>query len=67
MDVDHLSYVEIAHALMEADHGLSGGRFAPFVAQRMDARGIGRVRVGPQLAPLGPDSHAASIRTMVPR
>lgn len=63
---DYLSYGDVAGALLEADRLLSGGRYQRLIARNFALRDIGRIVVGPRLAPPGPESHAFSARTLAP-
>jgi hypothetical protein len=66
LDASHLSYARIADAFEEVDREISGGRYQRLIRGNFDRRDIGHVRVGPQLAPLGSNSHMNSVRTQVP-
>src|SRR5262249_52027074 len=63
---DDLHYIDVAEMFEAVDRDLGGGRYQRLTRGNFDLRDIGFVRVGPQLQPLGKDSHAASVRTMVP-
>ena len=63
---DYLHYVGVGETFLDVDMALSDGRFQRLAYGNFKMREIGDVRVGPQLAPLGKDSHALSARTMVP-
>lgn len=67
VQTDDLTYAEIAQVFEDIDQELNAGRYARLIRGNFDMRDIGYVRVGPQLAPLGKGSHAASVRTLVPR
>jgi hypothetical protein len=67
LDADHLKYIDVAEVFEDVDREFSGGRYKRLIRGNFDMRDIGYVRVGPQLAPLGKDSHVNSIRTLVPR
>ena len=67
LDAETLTYVKVAEAFEAVDRKLSGGRYQRLIRGNFDMRDIGYVRVGPQLAPLGKDSHVNSVRTQVPR
>jgi hypothetical protein len=67
IQTDDLTYVDIAQVFEDIDQELNAGRYGRLIRGNFDMRDIGFVRVGPQLAPLGRDSHAASVRTVVPR
>lgn len=66
LDADYLDYVDVAEAFLDVDAELSDGRFQRLSFGNFKMRDIGDVRVGPQLAPLDKDSHANSVRTVVP-
>jgi hypothetical protein len=66
LDAQYLSYLEVAEMFASIDREISGGRFQKLIKGNFDMRDIGYVRVGPQLAPLGRDSHNGSFRTFVP-
>ena len=66
LDAQYLSYLEVAEMFESIDREISGGRFRKLIKGNFDMRDIGYVRVGPQLAPLGRDSHINSVRTFVP-
>ncbi|WP_299678747.1 hypothetical protein [uncultured Roseobacter sp.] len=61
-----LNFIDVAEAFMEVDQAHTGGRFATIIRGNFHLRDIGLVDVGPQLEPLGEDSHANSVRTMLP-
>lgn len=61
-----LNFVDIADIFLAVDQEHTGGRFENLIRGNFIMRDIGIVEVGPQLAPLGKDSHANSVRTMVP-
>ncbi|MBW4707380.1 hypothetical protein KX928_06240 [Roseobacter sp. YSTF-M11] len=61
-----LNFVDVAEIFLEVDQEHTGGRFERLIRGNFDLRDIGFVEVGPQLEPLGKDSHANSVRTMVP-
>jgi hypothetical protein len=66
LDPDHLSYVDVAETFEAVEHDFTGGRYRRHIRGNFDMRDIGYVRVGPQLEPFGRDSHAGSVRTVVP-
>lgn len=66
LDRNDLNYADVAEQFLYVERNHTGGRYAQMFAQNFDMRDIGRVKVGPQLAPLGVDSHANSIRTQLP-
>lgn len=61
-----ISYAAVAVAAMQVERRLTGGRFARALRQSFDWRGIGRIRVGPQLRPVPARSHLSSARGFVP-
>jgi len=61
-----LDYDTIATTLFAVDFELTGGRYHRAMFESFDWREIGRVKVGPRLAPPGKASHAFSARTLVP-
>jgi hypothetical protein len=67
LNADYLTYIDVAEAFEEVDREFSGGRYKRLIRGNFDMRDIGYVRVGPQLAPLGKNSHVNSVRTLVPR
>jgi hypothetical protein len=67
IETDDLTFIDVATTFEEVDRELNGGRFFRLIRGNFNMRDIGFVRVGPQLAPLPKDSHAASSRTAVPR
>jgi hypothetical protein len=66
LEVGDLDYLAVAEAFEAVDRDLGGGRFRRHIRGNFDMRDIGYVRAGPQLAPFGHDSHAASVRTAMP-
>ncbi|WP_187428930.1 hypothetical protein ROLI_036390 [Roseobacter fucihabitans] len=66
LDRQDLNFVDIADVLLAVDQEHTGGRFERLIRGNFKMRDIGFVEVGPQLEPLGKDSHANSVRTMVP-
>ena len=66
IETDDLNYIDVATIFEEVDRELNGGRYLQLIRGNFDLRDIGWVEVGPQLRPLGKDSHAASVRTLVP-
>ena len=64
---DYLNYEDVAAALLAADRLLSGGRYQRLIARNFALRDIGRIAVGPRLAPPGQESHAFSARTLAPQ
>lgn len=65
LDPDRLDFVAVAEAFLDVD-AEHGGRFQRLAYGNFKMRDIGDVAVGPQLEPLGADSHAASARTVMP-
>ena len=61
-----LDYEEIATTLIAVDQALTGGRYRSAMIESFAWREIGRVKVGPRLAPPDRSSHAFSARTLVP-
>lgn len=61
-----LNFVDVAEAFIAVDRAHTGGRFENLIRGNFRMRDIGLVDVGPQLAPLGKDSHANSVRTLQP-
>ncbi|MFK7869473.1 MAG: hypothetical protein AB8B58_09560 [Roseobacter sp.] len=61
-----LNFVDVADIFMAVDAAHTGGRFARLIQGNFELRDIGLVQVGPQLEPLDKDSHANSVRTMLP-
>ncbi len=61
-----LNFYEVADIFVEVDRGHTGGRFERIIRGNFELRDIGLVEVGPQLKPLDKDSHANSVRTMIP-
>ena len=66
IETDDLNFIDVARVFEAVDRELSGGRYHRLIRGNFDMRDIGFVRVGPQLTPFGKDSHAASVRTVVP-
>jgi hypothetical protein len=64
---EDLNFIDVADIFEAVDLELNGGRYRRLIRGNFDLRDIGHVDVGPQLAPLGAESHAASVRTIVPR
>lgn len=63
---EDLNFVDVGDVFLQVDYDHTGGRFARIIRGNFRLRDIGFVEVGPQLAPLGKDSHANSVRTMLP-
>ncbi|MEM1300128.1 MAG: hypothetical protein AAGH68_12720 [Pseudomonadota bacterium] len=61
-----LTFARVGEVFEQVDQAHTGGRYQRLIRGNFDMRGIGHVTVGPQLAPLGPDSHSNSARTLVP-
>ncbi|MCY6382850.1 hypothetical protein [Hoeflea prorocentri] len=66
LDRNDLNFVDVARAFQSVDEDHTGGRYRALIKGNFDMRDIGHVRVGPQLQPLQKDSHANSVRTMMP-
>ena len=66
IDSNSLNFVDVARAFEAVDRAHTGGRYEKLIRGNFEMRDIGRVKVGPQLAPLQKDSHANSVRTVVP-
>lgn len=66
LDRNDLNFVDVARAFEVVDKLHTGGRFRTLIRGNFEMRDIGRIRVGPQLAPLQKDSHANSVRTLRP-
>jgi hypothetical protein len=65
LSAQYLSYDDVGRVMLAVDGALSGGRYRQEIFDSFDWREIGRVRVGPRLAPDGA-SHANSERTLRP-
>lgn len=61
-----LNFVDVARAFEQVDRNHTQGRFQKLIRGNFDLRDIGWVEVGPQLEPLKKDSHANSVRTLMP-
>ncbi len=61
-----LTFADVAEEFLAVDEAHTGGRYARLIRGNFHMRDIGLTEVGPQLAPLGKDSHANSIRTQLP-
>ncbi|MEM7635332.1 MAG: hypothetical protein AAF299_12270 [Pseudomonadota bacterium] len=66
LDRNYFSFADVADAFEAVDAEHTGGRFSKLIRGNFDMRDIGYVEVGPQLEPLRKDSHANSVRTIVP-
>ncbi len=66
LDPNDFSYTNVANAFLTVDAEHTNGRYESIILGNFKMRGIGRVQIGPQLVPLGKDSHANSIRTQLP-
>ncbi len=66
LDRNDLSFADVAFTFQQVDQEHTGGRFANQIRGNFSMRDIGHVEVGPQLAPLEKDSHANSVRTLIP-
>ena len=63
---DYFTYADVARIMLAVDRALTGGQYRREMIESFEWRGIGRVTVGPRLAPPGETSHAFSARTLVP-
>ncbi|HYC15222.1 MAG TPA: hypothetical protein VEC75_13300, partial [Stellaceae bacterium] len=61
-----LEYQEVAATMLAVDRELTGGRYRRAMVESFEWREIGRVKVGPRLAPPDKSSHTYSARTLVP-
>ena len=66
LDADGLSYSLVEQALLDVDLETSGGAYQQIIEGNFRVRDIGLAKVGPRLAEDDEDSHASSVRTMVP-
>lgn len=66
LDRQDLNFEDVAEVFLQVDRDHTGGRFARIIRGNFELRDIGLVDVGPQLEPLGKDSHANSVRTLQP-
>jgi hypothetical protein len=66
LDKNDLNFVDVARMFEEIDERHTQGRFKKLIRGNFDIRDIGWVMVGPQLEPLKKDSHANSVRTLMP-
>ena len=66
IDRNDLNFSDVAQIFEDIEHKHTGGRFKKIIRGNFDIRDIGWVEVGPQLAPLQEDSHANSVRTLMP-
>ncbi len=66
LDRNDLNFVDVARVFEYVDKEHTGGRFQKLIRGNFNLRDIGLVEVGPQLEPLKEDSHANSVRTVVP-
>jgi len=66
LQADYFTYVDVAEAMIETEARMSGGRYRRAMVESFDWREIGRVSVGPRLAPPDERSHSHSARTLVP-
>jgi hypothetical protein len=67
LTADYFTYIDVAETMIEIEAAMWGGRYRRAMVESFDWREIGRVRVGPRLAPPGPRSHSHSARTLAPR
>ncbi|MGH6917231.1 MAG: hypothetical protein ACREJ0_05950 [Geminicoccaceae bacterium] len=63
----HLTYADVARAMIEVDDELTGGRYRRLISHNFALRDIGSVEVGPRLASPDENSHAFSSRTLAPQ
>lgn len=61
-----LTFKAVAAAALWAERSVTGGAFAETIAQSLAWRGIGQIRIGPQLRPLPARSHLNSLRSAMP-
>ncbi|MDD9908465.1 MAG: hypothetical protein OXR62_02120 [Ahrensia sp.] len=66
LDRNDLNFIDVARAFETVDRQHTGGRYHTIIRGNFEMRDIGLVEVGPQLEPLGEDSHANSVRTLQP-
>ena len=66
IDRNDLNFVDVARIFEDVENRHTGGRFRNIIRGNFDIRDIGWVEVGPQLEPLQKDSHANSVRTLMP-
>lgn len=66
LNADWLDFVDVAETFLQVDAEVNNRRFERLALGNFRMRDIGKVKVGPQLKPLGADSHAASARTVAP-
>jgi hypothetical protein len=66
LSADYFTYVDVAAAMLATEARMSGGRYRRAMIESFDWREIGRVSVGPRLAPPDARSHSHSARTVVP-
>ncbi len=66
LSLHHLSYERVRDVLLEVDRELNDGRYQRLILNNFRWREIGTARVGPRLSPPTPESHAFSVRTIVP-
>jgi hypothetical protein len=66
LTADYFTYLDVAETMVEIEAAMSGGRYRRAMVESFDWREIGRVKVGPRLAPPGPRSHSHSARTLAP-
>ncbi len=66
LDRNELDFIHVARTFEAVERKHTGGRFHKIIRGNFDIRDIGWVEIGPQLAPLQKDSHANSVRTLMP-
>lgn len=62
----HLNYGDVGQTLFAVDRMLTNGRYRRIIDVNLRRRAIGMARVGPRMAPSGPNSHFDSRRLFVP-
>lgn len=66
LDRNDLDFANVARQFLRVEQAHTDGRYRRAIINNFHMRDIGLVEVGPQLMPLGKDSHANSIRTQLP-
>lgn len=61
-----VTYARVFREFLAVDREATGGRYARLIRNNAQYRDIGRVEVGPRLAPPNARSHACSARTITP-
>jgi hypothetical protein len=67
LTADYFTYLDVAETMLEIEAATSGGRYRRAMVESFTWREIGRVSVGPRLAPPDARSHSHSPRTLLPR